>query len=120
MTIQLPQDLASFVEDAVRTGAYDRADDVIRDALTRLQQAREVTAATTGQSGGIAPQEKPLTKQTLQRHLVAIGVLDQPATAPSEAPFPGQLSAEEEEEIISDVVIRERLIAWLVGFLSNG
>ncbi len=117
MMIQVPQDLAGFIEDAVRTGQYAHEDDVIRDALVRLRQARGVTAATSAQSDTPLLREKPLTKQALQRHLAAIGLIDQsPATSsgPEDADAP---SIGDEEEIISEVVIRERLIEWLVGFL---
>jgi Arc/MetJ-type ribon-helix-helix transcriptional regulator len=116
MMIHVPQDLAGFIEDAVRTGQYADEDEVIRDALVRLQQAREVTA-TSAQGDTPALREKPLTKQALQRHLAEIGLIDQsPETrsGPDDADAP---SIDDEEEIISDVVIRERLIEWLVGFL---
>ena len=116
MMIQVPQDLAGFIEDAVRTGQYAHEDDVIRDALVRLRQAREATA-TAAQCDTALPREKPLTKQALQRHLAEIGLIDQsPETSsgPDDADAP---SIDDEEEIISEVVIRERLIEWLVGFL---
>ena len=117
MMIRVPQDLAGFIEDAVRTGQYAHEDDVIRDALVRLRQAREVTAAATTQSDTPVLREKPLTKQALQRHLAEIGLVDQsPETSsgPDDADAP---SIDDEEEIISEVVIRERLIEWLAGFL---
>ena len=117
MMIHVPQDLVGFIEDAVRTGPYTHEDEVIRDALVRLRQAREVAAAATAQSDTPVLREKPLTKQALQRHLAEIGLVDQsPETSsgPDDADAP---SIDDEEEIISDVVIRERLIEWLVGFL---
>jgi Arc/MetJ-type ribon-helix-helix transcriptional regulator len=118
VTIQLPQDLASLIEDVVRTGQYEREVDVIRDALVRLRQAMEVAAVTTDQTGEGAFQKKPLTKQTLQRHLAEIGLVDK---APDTSSAPGDTSAalsDDEGEIISEVVIRERLIEWLAGFLT--
>jgi putative addiction module CopG family antidote len=39
MTIHLSKELERFVHDAVRSGLYAREDDVIRDALNRLQQS---------------------------------------------------------------------------------
>ena len=36
MTIHLSKDLEEFVKDAVRAGLYARDDEVIRDALLRL------------------------------------------------------------------------------------
>jgi putative addiction module CopG family antidote len=111
MTIDLGPDLARFVEDAVGTGRYNSASDVVRDALTRLRQVLEITAAATAEGGEPAAPDKPLTKQTLQQHLAQLGLVDQPAAA---AP-----PVEHEDEIISDVMIRERLIEWLVGFLPR-
>jgi len=37
MTIRLSKDLEQIVHDALRAGLYAREDDVIRDALIRLQ-----------------------------------------------------------------------------------
>jgi Arc/MetJ-type ribon-helix-helix transcriptional regulator len=112
MTINLALDLASFVEDAVRTGRYESANDVVSDALIRLRQVLELTTAATDESGEPVLQDKPLTKQVLQQHLVELGLVDEP-TESSSGPPP----IEDENEIISDIVIRERLIEWLVGFL---
>jgi Arc/MetJ-type ribon-helix-helix transcriptional regulator len=117
MTIHVPQDLAVFIEDAVRTGQYDREDDVIRDALIRLRQALEVTAATTDQGGEPVLPKKPLTKQTLQRHLAEIGLVDQSPDASSDPDGADAPLFDNEHEIISEMVIRERLIEWLAGFL---
>ena len=47
MTIHLSAELEQFVHDAVRAGLYAREDDVIRDALTRLQQSLPNRAAPT-------------------------------------------------------------------------
>ena len=81
MTIQLPQDLANLIEDAVQSGQY-RAEDVIRDALVRLGQATAMAAVTSNQSDEPSLQKKPLTKQTLQRHLAEIGLVNQCARYP--------------------------------------
>jgi Arc/MetJ-type ribon-helix-helix transcriptional regulator len=40
MTINLTKDLEKIVHDAVRAGLYAREDDVIRDALLRLEQTK--------------------------------------------------------------------------------
>jgi Arc/MetJ-type ribon-helix-helix transcriptional regulator len=116
MMIHVPQDLVGFIADAVRTGQYAHEEDVIRDALVRLQQAREVTASSA-QSDTPLLREKPLTKQALQRHLAEIGLIDQPPETRSGRDDAAAPSIEDEEEIIAEVVIRERLIEWLVGFL---
>jgi Arc/MetJ-type ribon-helix-helix transcriptional regulator len=112
MTIDLAPDLARFVEDAVRTGGYNSPADVVRDALNRLQQV----AATSDKTSESGFHEKPLTKQTLQQHLVDLGLVDQPVVISAGATTP---PVEDEDEIISDIVIRERLIEWLVGFLPR-
>ena len=39
MEIRLPEDLERFVRDEVRAGHYASAEEVVRLALTRLQQA---------------------------------------------------------------------------------
>ena len=118
MTIQLPQDLANLIEDAVQSGQYARAEDVIRDALVRLRQATAMPAATSNQGDEPSLQKKPLTKQTLQRHLAEIGLVDQAPDTRSGADDAGVALVDDEEEIISEVVIRERLIEWLAGFLA--
>src|SRR5208282_3516730 len=96
MTIHLPEDLARFIHDAVRTGRYAREDDVIRDAVFRLKQALEEGAETADSGAETSRQVKPLTKQELQRHLVEIGVIS-PApetTAASVAPADELIDAE--------------------------
>jgi len=116
MTIHLPADLAEFIHDAVRAGRYEREDDVIRDAVSRLRQAlQEAEAADSG--GETSRQGKPLTKQELHRHLTAIGLMDQaPATTADPVP-PADELIDAEGDIVSERVIRERLIEWLAGFL---
>jgi Arc/MetJ-type ribon-helix-helix transcriptional regulator len=119
MTIRVPDDLARFVEDAVRTGQFASADDVIRDALIRLRQAMAITAAATDQSSEPVFQEKPLTKQRLLNHLADIGLIGESTETSAGQDNAGAPSSDDEEEIISDFVIRERLIEWLAGFLSK-
>jgi putative addiction module CopG family antidote len=117
MTIHLTEELQRFIRDAVSTGRYAREDDVVRDALIRLQQAMDESAETTDQGHQTGQQGKRLTKREFHRHLVRIGLMDQlPDTnAASDDPDPELI--DNEGEIVSEVVIRERLIEWLVGFL---
>ena len=117
MTIHLPEDLARFIHDAVGTGRYSREDEVIRDAVARLKQSIEAE----GNDPVDCPREssrhvKSLTKQEFQRHLVEIGVLDQPDAQEPAAQAKDEI-VEGEDEILSDRVIRERLIEWLAGFI---
>ncbi len=97
MTINLALDLARFVEDAVRAGRYESADDVVRDALTRLQHILELTSAATDESGEPVLQEKPLTKHALQHHLAELGLVDEPPETSTSPP-----PIEDEDEIISE------------------
>jgi putative addiction module CopG family antidote len=118
MTVHIPQDLARFVEEAVASGRFTSEEDVVRDALTRLQQSIAETAAATAQIGTPTPNERPLTKEALKRHLTSIGLVDAPAGSSTDGNTAGERSTEE-DEIISEIVIRERLIEWLTGFLSK-
>jgi Arc/MetJ-type ribon-helix-helix transcriptional regulator len=61
MTIHLSKDLAQFIHDAVRAGFYAREDDVIRDALTRLQQALPKSATTASKHLKRAGRAAPAT-----------------------------------------------------------
>jgi putative addiction module CopG family antidote len=47
--VQLSENLESFVRDAVSTGRYASADDVISDALNRLRQAIDSDVVPSGQ-----------------------------------------------------------------------
>lgn len=67
----------------------------------------------SGESSGAG---RKLTKQEFQRHLVKIGLLDQPPEIAGKAGSPGEL-IDDAGEIVDEVVIRERLIEWLTGFL---
>ena len=48
MTIHLSKDLEQIVQNAVLAGLYAREDDVIRDALERLQQTMPKPSRTSG------------------------------------------------------------------------
>ena len=113
ISVQLTEDLEYFIHEAVRTGRYGAAKDVIADALARLRNAIGDTPDRSGESSGAG---KKLTKQEFQRHLVKIGLLDQPPEIADKAGSPGEL-IDEEGEVVDEVVIRERLIEWLTGFL---
>jgi Arc/MetJ-type ribon-helix-helix transcriptional regulator len=115
MNIELPLDLARFVEDAVLTGEYRRQEDVVCDALNRLRQTKE-SRSTADDSSVRSGRAEPLTKQAFRKHLVNLGVIDHPPN-PQLGPDDPQVPKPDDDEIISDVVIRERLIEWLVGFL---
>lgn len=117
MTIHLSKDLEQFVHNAVRTGLYAREDDVIRDALTRLQQAMpEATqppgkAAKRAKTNAATPApKKPMTKEAFHQHLMEIGLI-------SQLPNPAEDIDDDEPddepiviegEPLSETIIRER------------
>jgi len=119
MTIDLPEELTRFVHDVVRSGRYAREDDVISDALRRLQQALQDVDKTAQEGAEGAGGPKPLTKQEFHRHLVEIGVINQVS---QDAPTPSEPTddlIDGEGEILSERVIRERLIEWLTQFIGD-
>jgi Arc/MetJ-type ribon-helix-helix transcriptional regulator len=106
-----------LVLGAVQAGRYASKDEVVRDALFRLRLAEPEATETAGQSADPGQEGKPLTKQVFHRHLVKIGLMDQVPSSNASASDPDDQLIDNEGEIISEVVIRERLIEWLVGFL---
>jgi Arc/MetJ-type ribon-helix-helix transcriptional regulator len=116
MTVDLAENLESFIRDAVSTGRYATAGDVISDALILLRRTIDGGGDLPDQSTSSGAPAKKLTKQEFQRHLVRIGLLDQPPAASAAAVNPDEL-VDDEGEVVDEVVIRERLIEWLAGFL---
>jgi putative addiction module CopG family antidote len=53
ITVHLPKELESFVQDAVRAGRYATEDEVIRDALQRLRQQTRLPTPGLGSIGVI-------------------------------------------------------------------
>ena len=117
ITIHLTEDLERLVLDAVGTGRYASQDDVVRDALLRLGQTASETTRTSGQGNEPGQEGKPLTKNEFHRHLVKIGLMDQVPDSKTAAGDPNDELIDHEGEIISENVIRERLIEWLLTFL---
>jgi Arc/MetJ-type ribon-helix-helix transcriptional regulator len=116
-TIHLTEDLTCFLSEAVHSGRYANEDSVISDALIRLRQAINPSDTDSDQSAGPCEPAKQLTKQRFQQHLVEIGLLDPPGPTGSKSDTLDP-SFVDDEEIVSEVVIRERLIEWLTGFLE--
>jgi putative addiction module CopG family antidote len=114
MTIHLPEELAQFIHEAVRTGRYAREDDVIRDAVSRLRQAILLSDESGLQD---SKQNKALTKQEFQRHLSELGLMEKASDAGAKPSQPPDQANANEEEILSERMIRERLIEWLAGFI---
>lgn len=117
MTIHLPADLAEFIHEAVRTGRYAREDDVVRDAVSRLRDAFEQGDQNALDDAESCRQGKSLTKQEFQRHLAEIGLINKGPESEGTPAAPPDDRAESDDEILSDRMIRERLIEWLAGFI---
>jgi putative addiction module CopG family antidote len=118
MTVRLTENLERFIRDAVKTGRYANEDDVISDALVRLKRATDAGVDTIDQRADPDAPAKKLTKQEFHRHLVKIGLLDQAPETSAGASGPEEL-VDGEGEVVDEVVIRERLIEWLTGFLEK-
>ena len=112
--MRLSKDLARFVDAAVRSGLYAREDDVIRDALTRLEQALPKATQPSGQSTERAKParrgKKSLTVAEIHQQMVASGLitklpnpaLDRNDDDPDDLPVPI------DGEPLSETIIRER------------
>jgi Arc/MetJ-type ribon-helix-helix transcriptional regulator len=113
-SVQLSEDLKRFVREAVRLGLYSNEGAVISDAVSRLRNAIEMSRESSPPAGAV----KKLTKQGFYRHLVNIGLLDPPSEIDNGADSSPDL-IDDEGDVVDEVVIRERLIEWLTGFLEN-
>lgn len=112
MTIRLAKDLEHFVHDAVRAGRYASEDEVIRDALTRLQQAMpEPTPkpAKGAKRSKPAPQpKKPISIEEFNRKLLAEGRISNLPDTASDFDDPDDQPITIEGEPLSETIIRER------------
>jgi Arc/MetJ-type ribon-helix-helix transcriptional regulator len=115
MTIRLSKDLEQFVHDAVRAGLYDREDDVIRDALTRLKQAMPEATTPPARSAkrvkakaAPAQPKKPLTVAELHQKLLAEGRISRLPDTTADFDDPDDQPITIDGEPLSETVIRER------------
>jgi Arc/MetJ-type ribon-helix-helix transcriptional regulator len=116
MTITLSKDLEKIVNNAVRAGFYAREDDVIRDALTRLEQTMPKPArAASGRKAKnpkAAPQqhEKPITIAEIHQQMLASGLISQlPDPAQDiDDDDPDDLPVPIKGEPLSETIIRDR------------
>jgi len=117
VTIQIRQDLANVIEETVQSRQYDHEEDVSHDALIQLRPGSGA-AVTADQCVEIDLLGAPSSDQALRRDPAEITIENQsPYTGPkvNDADAPSI----DDEEICSEVAIRERLIEWLVGFLPG-
>jgi Arc/MetJ-type ribon-helix-helix transcriptional regulator len=96
MDIHLSKDLERIVHDAVVAGRYAREDDVIRDALTRLEQ--DMPKST----------KKPLTVDEFDQHLLKLGLMSQLPDTEADFDDPDDQLIDIKGEPLSKTVIRER------------
>jgi len=118
ISVHLGEDLELFIREAVRTGPYTNHEEVISDALTRLRDVMNTGGVKSDRTDAPSGTGKKLTKQEFQRHLVKIGLLDQPPEIDTTSNR-SRGSIEDDDEIVDEVMIRERLIEWLTGFLEK-
>jgi Arc/MetJ-type ribon-helix-helix transcriptional regulator len=115
MTIHLSKDLERIVHNAVLAGLYAGEDDVIRDALIRLERTLPKPAQTTGKKAKpakLAPQKtkKPLTVAEIHQQMLASGLISQ-LPDPSQDiddDEPDDLPVPIDGEPLSETIIRER------------
>jgi Arc/MetJ-type ribon-helix-helix transcriptional regulator len=107
MIIHLSKDLERFVHDAVRAGLYTNEDDVVRDALTRLEKTLPKLPRASGKA---APPKakKTMTEEEFKQHLLEIGLV-------TSLPDPALDIDDDDEppivikgEPLSETIIRER------------
>ena len=112
MTIHLSKDLEQIVHNAVLAGLYAREDDVIRDALTRLEQTLPTPTRTSSKKAKgtkTAPQKKkPLTRTELDQYMLKIGLLSQLPDTDADFDDPDDEPIVIRGEPLSETVIRER------------
>jgi Arc/MetJ-type ribon-helix-helix transcriptional regulator len=113
MTIFLSKEQQRFIHDAVRAGLYSSEDEVIRDALARLQETLPELASQPGKAAkprkASAPKTKrPMTEAEFKQHLLEIGLV-------TALPNPALDDDDDDEppivikgEPLSETVIRER------------
>jgi Arc/MetJ-type ribon-helix-helix transcriptional regulator len=114
MNIELSGNLEKFVHDAVRSGLYAREEDVVRDALTRLQKMMplgcEAPKTAARPRGSTEKKVKtPLTPDELDHYLISLGLITR-LPDPSED-IEDDLDDEPvviEGEPLSEAIIRER------------
>jgi Arc/MetJ-type ribon-helix-helix transcriptional regulator len=112
MTFNLSKDLEQFVHDAVRAGLYAGEDDVIRDALTRLQRSmpagKRMPGKTAKSSKPALPKKQPRTEAEVLQHMLDIGLITQLPDTNADFDDPDDQPITIEGEPLSETVIRER------------
>jgi Arc/MetJ-type ribon-helix-helix transcriptional regulator len=116
MTVRLSKELEQIVHDAVAAGLYAREDDVIRDALTRLEQTLPKAARTLAKKAKAAnhakavPQKrkKPFTIAEIHQQMLASGLMTQLPDTAADFDDPDDVPITIKGEPLSETIIRER------------
>ncbi len=117
-TVHLSEDLKRFLNDAVSSGRYASTDSVIQDALGRLRESLAISDSQVDSKRSSTSPDKTLTKQEFQRQLQQIGLLGDSSVRETAAGS-DQTDPTDDPDILSEAMIRERLIEWLTGFLGK-
>ncbi len=97
--------MSAYLHGQVQAGLYSSEDDVIRDALERHRQSRQL--ATTTSQAELTPEE--VADQETQRRLLAAGVISEIKPPPRLLPHRDRFSpVSVTGEPISETIIRER------------
>jgi Arc/MetJ-type ribon-helix-helix transcriptional regulator len=114
MTIHLSKDMEQIVHKAVLAGLYASEDDVIRAALTRLEQTLPKPARTSAKAAKRAkaaarqPETKPLTEAQLRQHMLDIGLMTKLPDTAADFDDPDDQPITIKGEPLSETIIRER------------
>ncbi len=112
MPVQLSKEQEQFVHDAVLAGRYASEEDVIRDALSRLEQElpRETEMAPQNANAATKSSEERLLVDALNQRLLAAGLITQlPDPAEDiDDDDPDDQPIEIVGEPLSETIIRER------------
>ncbi len=95
----------------VRAGLYAREEDVIRDALTSLQQTMPAPAGAPRKAAkrtNPVPRKKKLAEAEFDQHLLNIGLMSQLPDTDADFDDPDDEPVSIKGEPLSETVIRER------------
>jgi Arc/MetJ-type ribon-helix-helix transcriptional regulator len=115
MTIHLSKDMERIVHKAVLAGLYASEDDVIRVALTHLEQTLPKPARTSAKAAkrpktaARQPKRKPLTVAEIHQQMLASGLITAlPDPSQDIDDDPDDLPVIIKGEPLSETIIRER------------
>src|SRR4051794_14543959 len=113
MTIHLPKDIEKIVHDAVRAGRYANENEMIRDALLKLDQAmpkpsKEPVKKAKSSQAIPANGTKPLTPDELDEYMLSVGLMTKLPDSTADYDDPDDEPITLRGEPLSETVIRER------------